>query len=63
MLEYYGAERGNILYRKYAKRLLLPYEPDREDLTSLLTAETTQIFQRRLDDFFERYILQPSQSY
>lgn len=62
MLEYYGAERGNILYRKYAKRLLLPYDPDREDLTSLLTAETTQIFQRRLDDIFERYILQPSQS-
>jgi len=60
MLEYYGAERGNILYRKYAKRLLQPYDPDRDDLTSLLTAETTQIFQQRLDTFFERYLLQPS---
>ncbi len=62
MLEYYGAERGNILYRKYAKRLLQPYEPDREVLTSLLTAETAQIFQLRLDSFFDRYILQPDQS-
>ncbi len=61
MLEYYGAERGNILYRKYAKRLLQPYEPDREILTSLLTAETAQIFQLRLDSFFDRYILQPDQ--
>ena len=61
MLEYYGAERGNILYRKYAKRLLQPYEPDREILTSLLTAETAQIFQSRLDSFFDRYILQPDQ--
>ncbi|HWR65245.1 MAG TPA: tRNA-dihydrouridine synthase family protein [Bellilinea sp.] len=60
MLEYYGAERGNILYRKYAKRLLLPYDPERDDLTGLVTAETTQIFQQRLDFFFERYMLQPS---
>lgn len=62
MLEYYGAERGNILYRKYAKRLLQPYEPERDELTSLLTAETSQLFQQRLDLFFERYLLQPSQS-
>jgi len=62
MLEYYGVERGNILYRKYAKRLLQPYEPDRDELTSLLTAETTQIFQQRLNTFFDRYLLQPIQS-
>lgn len=61
MLEYYGAERGNVLYRKYAKRLLQPYEPDRNDLTNLLTAENTQLFQQRLDTFFERYLLLPSQ--
>jgi len=60
MLNYYGAERGNILYRKYAKRLLQPYEPDRDELTSLLTAESTQIFQQRLETIFNRILLQPS---
>jgi len=62
MLEYYGAERGNILYRKYAKRLLQPYAPERDDLSSLLTAESTDVFHQRLDIIFERYIHQPSQS-
>ena len=60
MLDYYGAERGNILYRKYAKRLLKPYEPDHDELTSLLTAESAQIFQQRLKTIFDRIILQPS---
>lgn len=60
MLDYYGAERGNILYRKYAKRLLQPYELERDELTGLLTAESAQVFQQRLETIFDRILLQPS---
>ena len=39
MAAYYGPSRGVQLFRKYAKRLLNPYQIEREKMTALLTEE------------------------
>ncbi len=54
MLAYYGAERGIILFRKYAKRLLEPYPLDKEELTKLLTITDPQEFDQSLDFLFQK---------
>ncbi len=59
MLAYYGPERGNVLYRKYAKRLLQPLNPERDEILELLTATTPQTFQQLLDQFFRRIQAEP----
>ncbi len=59
MLDYYGPERGNVLYRKYAKRLLQPYNPERNELLNLLTATSSQDFQTLLSEFFNRILAEP----
>ena len=59
MLDYYGPERGNVLYRKYAKRLLQPYNPERNELLNLLTAASPQAFQTLLSEFFNRFLAEP----
>lgn len=52
MLEYYGPDRGNVLFRKYAKRLLAPFNPRQETITEMLTAQTADQFTALLDAFF-----------
>ena len=42
MLEYYGAERGIILFRKHLSRYLKPYEFKRDTMLSLLTCTSFQ---------------------
>ena len=59
MLAYYGSERGNVLYRKYAKRLLQPFNPERDELLNLITATSPQVFQQLLDQFFRRIQAEP----
>jgi nifR3 family TIM-barrel protein len=54
MLEYYGLERGNLLFRKYAKRLLLPYQPAQADMTKMLTAGSPSEFRMLADSFFDQ---------
>lgn len=51
-LAYYGEERGVVLFRKYAKRLLHPYSIEKEKITSLLTREKPQEFLNQLDQIF-----------
>lgn len=53
-LAYYGEDRGIVLFRKYAKRLLQPYSIEKEKITSLLTRENPQEFLNRLDQIFHQ---------
>lgn len=53
-LAYYGEDRGIVLFRKYAKRLLQPYSIEKEKITSLLTREKPQEFLNQLDQIFHQ---------
>lgn len=53
-LAYYGEDRGVVLFRKYAKRLLQPYSIEKEKITSLLTREKPQEFLNQLDQIFRQ---------
>lgn len=59
MLAYYGANRGNILFRKYLKRLLTPFNPSQETITGMLTAESSETFTALLDDYFASILPEP----
>jgi tRNA-dihydrouridine synthase len=39
MLEFYGAERGLVLFRKYASRYISPYPLERPDRIRLFSCE------------------------
>ena len=39
MTAFYGEERGLVLFRKFAKRYLTPYNIDRDQMVFLLTRE------------------------
>ena len=49
MLDFYGAERGLILFRKHASRYMAPYGLTKAIRTQLLTAETPDEFIAVLD--------------
>ena len=48
-LEIYGAERGLVLFRKYAKGYLAPYNPARTAMLALLTTEDVKEFSETAD--------------
>lgn len=52
-LAFYGAERGLVLFRKYAARYLSPYEMPREVRQRLMTRETAEAFVALLDEIVE----------
>lgn len=54
MQAYYGNERGIVLFRKYAKRLLEPYQVTKEELTTLLTMEDPLQFIDSLDQLMQK---------
>ena len=56
-LAYYGNERGIILFRKYAKRLLQPYELAPETLRYLLTLTEPEEFLRQIDLIFSQFAI------
>lgn len=49
MLEFYGPERGLVLFRKYAARYLTPYGLEGDFRQTLMTSETPSQFTRLLD--------------
>lgn len=49
MLEFYGPERGLVLFRKYAARYLQPFDVEAEIRRALLTSETKEAFLEILD--------------
>jgi tRNA-dihydrouridine synthase B len=49
MLSFYGAERGQVLFRKYASRYLLPYRLSGELRQSIMTSERKEQFLDLLD--------------
>jgi tRNA-dihydrouridine synthase len=49
MREFYGLERGLVLFRKYASRYLTPYGLSGELRQSLMTSETREQFTTLLD--------------
>ncbi len=53
MLEHYGVERGQILFRKYASRYLLPYKLSGEIRQNLMTSEKKGEFLTLLDQVIE----------
>lgn len=59
MLNYYGNDRGVILFRKYVKRLLEPYSIEKEELTRLLTLVDPQEFTQKLDILFDQIKPEP----
>jgi len=60
MVEFHGADRGVILFRKYLKRLLIPYQLSDELLLPLLTTTDLDLFKGHLDDLFQFLIEQKS---
>lgn len=57
MLEFYGPERGVILFRKYANRYISPYRLSRELRTQLLTSETQEDFLAVLDEVMKQPVM------
>jgi hypothetical protein len=49
-LAFYGAERGLVLFRKYASRYLSPYAMTREVRQRLMTRETAEEFVALLEE-------------
>ncbi len=49
MLEFYGPDRGLVLFRKYAARYLSPYGLEGDFRQTLMTSETPEQFTRLLD--------------
>lgn len=56
MVAFHGNERGLILFRKYLKRLLSPYQLSDDILLPLLTTTDVQSFSKNLDDLFRNFI-------
>lgn len=54
MQQYYGEDRGIILMRKYVKRLLHPYNLEKDEVTQLLTIVEPETFLHQLDQLFVR---------
>jgi tRNA-dihydrouridine synthase B len=52
MIGFYGPDRGVILFRKFAKRYLMPYSVDRDLLTELLTCSAVDNFHIILEKIF-----------
>ena len=48
-LAMYGAERGLVLFRKYAKGYLEPYNPARAAMLTLLTTGDVKVFSATAD--------------
>lgn len=57
MLDFYGPERGVILFRKYANRYISPYRLSRELRTQLLTSETQEDFLAVLDEVMKQPVM------
>ena len=57
-LDFYGPERGLILFRKYATRYLAPYRLPRRLRRKLLTLETSEDFLALLDEIYSERIEQ-----
>lgn len=53
-LAYYGNERGIVLFRKYAKRLLQPYNLPAEEMKNLLTLIDPNEFMNSLNLIFKQ---------
>jgi tRNA-dihydrouridine synthase len=49
MIDFYGPQRGLILFRKYAARYLTPYQLAGELRQTLMTSETKEQFLTLLD--------------
>ena len=47
MVEAYGSERGNILFRKHLSRYLQPYNFPREIKKELLTCQSNEFFTKK----------------
>lgn len=60
MIAFHGIEEGLILFRKYLKRLLAPYQVETEDLLPLLTVSELDIFKNHLDLLFKTALTQKS---
>ena len=58
MLDFYGPERGLVLFRKYAARYLTPFELTGELRQSLMTSETKVEFMLLLDRLFAQSLSQ-----
>jgi len=54
MLDYYGRDRGLILFRKYAKRLLEPYNLERSQLLDFLTDLDADRFTFNIETLFSQ---------
>ena len=52
MTAFYGEDRGLILFRKFAKRYLTPYNFEHDPMTVLLTCEQVEDFLEQLDKLF-----------
>lgn len=51
MLDFYGAERGLVLFRKHASRYISPFRLSTEQRQLLLTSQTADDFTRLVDEF------------
>lgn len=58
-LDFYGPERGLVLFRKFAARYLSPYEMPREVRQRLMTRETAEEFAALLDEVVENVSYSP----
>jgi tRNA-dihydrouridine synthase B len=56
MLVFYGPERGQILFRKYASRYLMPYQLSGELRQNLMTSERKEQFLELLDQVIQSAI-------
>ncbi len=54
-MEFYGMERGIILFRKFVKSYLQPFDVDKEEMTRLVTANNPGSFLEILNRIFTKF--------
>lgn len=57
MLDFYGPERGLLLFRKHASRYISPFRLSTEQRQQLLTSETPEDFTRLVDELSDPVML------
>ncbi len=57
MLDFYGPERGLLLFRKHASRYISPFRLSTEQRQQLLTSETPEDFTRLVDELSDHVML------
>jgi hypothetical protein len=57
LIAFYGSPFGMIMFRKFAKRYLQPYSPDKDQLYALMTCVDPTEFSDLLEQIFSATVV------